>query len=102
MNTAPIALIPAEEVMRAISDLRSDLTRILADAAAAPETAEYLTFNKLRTLFGWSRGTCHKYLTAALSANKLRTISPRDANGTTGDTLYHVADFKRYLARLED
>ncbi len=88
---------PLVERLEKIETLLTDLTRGGGTASTEPE---YLPLRKLAARYGMSPQNARLYTAAAVSAGQLRVIRPLCADGVThGNTLYHVEDFRAWLAR---
>lgn len=94
MTPETIQFLPAEPVMAAISDLKTLLEKLTEPSAA--NAPAFLPMSKLARHFGISRSLAIRYVAAAVSAGRLEVLSP-EINGTKGNCLYSVHDFKIFL-----
>lgn len=94
MTPEAIQFLPAEPVMSAIADLKTLLEKLTEPTDSS--SPAFLPMSKLARYFGISRSLAIRYVAAAVSAGRLEFLSP-EVNGTKGNTLYSVHDFKLFL-----
>lgn len=94
MTPETIQFLPAEPVMSAIADLKTLLEKLTEPTSATAPA--FLPMTKLARHFGISRSLAIRYVAAAISAGRLEVLSP-EINGTKGNHLYSVHDFKIFL-----
>jgi hypothetical protein len=94
MTPESIQFVPAEPLVASIAELRHLVERL----SEIPDSTKpaFLPLSKLARFFGISRSLAGRYVAAAISEGRLEHLSPV-LNGTKGNPLYSVHDFKLFL-----